>query len=57
MHMFETKDDGDIWICITCGREREEEIKANPDWEYIWDKDNPMLRCKLCGKPDYEVED
>ncbi len=57
MHMFETKDDGDIWVCVACGKEREEEIRANPDWEYIWDKDNPMLRCKLCGKPDYEVED
>ena len=54
MHLFETED-GDIWVCIACGREREEEIKAK-DWEYIFDRDDPELRCKLCGGPDYEVE-
>lgn len=55
MHLFET-DDGDIWVCITCGQEREEEIRAK-NWEYIFDKDDPVLRCKLCGGPDYDMED
>jgi hypothetical protein len=55
MHLFETEE-GDIWVCITCGREREQEIRAK-NWEYIFDKDDPVLRCKLCGKPDYEMED
>lgn len=55
MHLFETED-GDIWVCVNCGREREEEIRAK-DWEYIFDKDDPVLRCKLCGGPDYDVED
>jgi len=56
MHLFETED-GDIWVCVNCGREREEEIRANKDWEYIFDRDDPTLRCKLCGGADYEVED
>ncbi len=55
MHLFETEE-GDIWVCIVCGREREEEIKAK-NWEYIFDRDDPVLRCKLCGGPDYEVDD
>ena len=55
MHLFETED-GDIWVCVTCGREREEEIRAK-SWEYIFDRDDPVLRCKLCGGPDYEIED
>ncbi|MEA3467077.1 MAG: hypothetical protein U9R57_02505 [Thermodesulfobacteriota bacterium] len=55
MHLFETEE-GDIWVCITCGREREEEIKAK-NWEYIFDRDDPELRCKLCGGPDYDMED
>lgn len=55
MHLFETED-GDIWVCVTCGREREEEIRAK-NWEYIFDRDDPVLRCKLCGGPDFEVED
>ncbi len=55
MHLFET-DEGDIWICINCGREQETEIKEK-GWEYIFDKDDPTLRCHLCKGPDYEVED
>lgn len=54
MHLFETED-GDIWVCVNCGRDHEEEIK-NKDWEYIFDRDDPELRCKLCGGPDFEVE-
>jgi len=55
MHLFETED-GDIWICVTCGREKEAEIREK-DWEYIFDRDDPTLRCHLCKGPDYEVED
>jgi len=55
MHLFETED-GDIWICVTCGREKEAEIRAK-DWEYIFDRDDPTLRCHLCKGPDYEIED
>lgn len=55
MHLFETED-GDIWVCVNCGRDREEEIRAK-NWEYIFDKDDPVLRCKLCGGPDYDMED
>ena len=55
MHLFETED-GDIWVCVNCGREREAEIRAK-DWEYIFDKDDPTLRCHLCKGPDFEVED
>ncbi len=55
MHLFETEE-GDIWVCVHCGRQREQEIK-DKKWEYIFDKDDPELRCKLCGGPDYEVED
>lgn len=55
MHLFETEK-GDIWVCVHCGRQREQEIKAKK-WEYIFDKDDPELRCQLCGGPDYEIED
>ncbi len=54
MHLFET-DEGDIWVCVTCGREREQEI-ISLKWEYIFDKDDPELRCKLCSRPDYEID-
>ena len=43
-----------IWGCINC--RREEEIRAK-NWEYVFDKDDPVLRCKLFGGPDYDMED
>ena len=54
MHLFETED-GDVWVCVACGKEREAEIKSW-NWEHIFDRDDPLLRCKLCGRPDYEYE-
>jgi rubredoxin len=55
MYLFETID-GDKWVCITCGREQVRMIE-DEKWEYIFDKDDPTLRCSLCGQGDYEVED
>lgn len=55
MHLFETED-GDKWVCISCGREQAEMIKEK-NWDYLFDKDNPMLRCALCGQPDYDIDD
>ena len=55
MHLFETKD-GDIWVCITCGIEKEDMIKEK-GWEYIFDNHDQTLRCSLCHQPDFEIED
>lgn len=55
MHLFETKD-GDRWVCITCAQEREEMIKEQ-GWEWIFDKPDQVLRCSLCNRPDYDIED
>lgn len=55
MHLFET-DEGDKWVCITCGQEQAQLIEEKK-WEYLFDKDSPMLRCSFCGQGDYEIED
>jgi rubredoxin len=55
MHLFETEE-GDRWVCISCGKEHVQLIKEK-NWEYIFDKDNPMLRCSFCAQGDYEIED
>ncbi len=55
MHLFET-DNGDKWVCAPCGQEQAQLIEESK-WEYIFDKDNPMLRCNFCGQGDYEIED
>ncbi len=55
MHLFETEE-GDRWVCITCGQERAEIIEEK-NWELLFDKDDPMLRCVFCGQGDYEIED
>ncbi len=55
MHLFETEE-GDKWVCVHCGREREQEI-IDKKWEYIFDKEDPVLRCSLCGHGDFEYED
>jgi hypothetical protein len=55
MHLFETED-GDKWVCITCGVE-EEAMISEKKWEWCFDKHDQTLRCSLCGHPDYEIED
>ncbi len=55
MHLFETKE-GDKWVCVACGQQQAKFIE-DEQWEYIFDQDNPMLRCSLCGQGDYEIED
>ncbi|WP_163340619.1 hypothetical protein [Desulfopila sp. IMCC35008] len=55
MHLFETEK-GDKWICPFCVKEQEEKIKEYK-WEYIFDSDDPVLRCFLCGKGEYDYED
>jgi hypothetical protein len=54
MHLFETKD-GDRWVCITCAEEKKETIQEN-GWEWILDREDQVLRCVLCGHPDYDFE-
>jgi hypothetical protein len=55
MHLFETEE-GDKWVCIACGIEQAQSIEEK-NWEFIFDKDDPMLRCSFCGQGDYEIED
>lgn len=55
MHLFETEE-GDKWVCITCGVEEEAMIK-DKKWEWIFDRHDQTLRCSLCGHPDYDYED
>jgi hypothetical protein len=55
MHLFETEE-GDKWVCVACGLEQAQLIEEKK-WEFIFDKDNPMLRCSFCGQGDYEIED
>ncbi|MGL1931518.1 MAG: hypothetical protein OCC45_07115 [Desulfotalea sp.] len=55
MHLFETEE-GDKWVCITCGMEKEDMIREKK-WEYIFDNGDQTLRCALCGQPDFEIED
>jgi len=55
MHLFETKD-GDKWVCAYC-RKEQQQLLEDEKWEYLFDKEEPMLRCSLCGHPDFEVED
>ena len=55
MHLFETEE-GDRWVCVSCRNEKAERIEHD-QWEWIFDKHDPVLRCSICGHPDYEVED
>ncbi|BCL60850.1 hypothetical protein [Desulfomarina profundi] len=55
MHLYETEE-GDKWVCITCGVEEESMIREKK-WEWIFDRDDPTLRCALCRRPDYDYED
>ena len=55
MHLFETEK-GDRWVCIHCGVEEKEMIEEKK-WEYIFDREDQTLRCSLCGKGDYDIED
>ncbi len=55
MHLFETEE-GDKWVCIACGQEERKAIE-DKGWEYIFDRDDPELRCVLCGNGDFEYED
>jgi len=55
MHLFETKE-GDVWVCVTCG-EKESKMIVEQDWEWIFDKDDPMLRCSICKGPDFDYDD
>jgi len=55
MHLFETEE-GDKWVCITCGVEQEEMITAKK-WEWIFDRNDQTIRCSLCGHPDYDIDD
>ena len=55
MHLFETEE-GDKWVCITCGAEEEAMIKEK-GWEWIFDRHDQTLRCALCGNSDYDFDD
>ncbi len=55
MHLFETPE-GDRWVCTLCGQEKQDYI-IGEGWEYIFDKDDPVLRCVLCGHGDFDYED
>ncbi|MCP3889671.1 MAG: hypothetical protein GY702_12470 [Desulfobulbaceae bacterium] len=55
MHLFETEE-GDKWVCITCGEEKKDMIMEKK-WEWIFDKHDMVLRCALCGHPDFDFED
>ncbi len=55
MHLFETEK-GDRWVCIVCGEEQQEMIREKK-WEHIFDRDDQTLRCSLCGKGDFDIED
>lgn len=55
MHLFETEE-GDKWVCLTCGVEQEEMIVAKK-WQWIFDRNDQTIRCALCGHPDYDFDD
>ncbi len=55
MHLYET-DQGDKWICPTCLKEEAEMIESKK-WEWIFDKNDPVLRCSLCKRPDFDYDD
>lgn len=55
MHLFETEE-GDKWVCITCGVEEHSMIE-DKKWEWIFDRHDQTLRCALCGHPDYDYDD
>ena len=55
MHLYETEE-GDKWVCITCGIEEEAMIKKE-EWKWIFDKGDQTLRCSLCNRSDYDFED
>ena len=55
MHLFETEA-GDQWVCITCIKEQEEMIQEKR-WEWILERPDQVLRCSICGHPDYDIED
>jgi hypothetical protein len=55
MHLFETKE-GDKWVCVACRFEQADKIEREK-WEWLFDKYDQILRCTICGHPDYEIED
>lgn len=55
MHLYETEK-GDRWVCIHCAEEEREMIEEK-QWEHIFEKHDQVLRCSICGKGDYDVED
>ena len=55
MHLFATED-GDKWVCITCGI-KEETMISEKKWEWCFDQHDQTLRCSLCGHPDYDFDD
>lgn len=55
MHLYLTHQ-GDKWVCITCQEEEAEMIK-DKNWEWLFEKVEPTLRCALCKRPDFEFDD
>lgn len=55
MFLFETEE-GDKWVCKFCCQEQEESIKEKK-WEFIFNNDDPVLRCALCGQGEFDYED
>lgn len=55
MHMFETEK-GDIWVCNYCADEKSDIIEKE-EWEWIFEKEDPILRCSQCGHGDYDYDD
>ncbi len=55
MYLFETEA-GDKWVCLACVQEHEQKI-LQKRWEFIFEKDEPELRCAFCGRGDFDFED
>jgi len=55
MRLYETEN-GDRWVCIYCQKEEATMIEEKK-WEVIFDRDEPLLRCFLCKKPDFDFDD
>ncbi len=55
MYLFETAE-GDKWVCVNCVQEKEQEI-LQKRWEFIFEKNEPELRCGICGHGDFDFED
>lgn len=55
MHLYETEK-GDRWVCIVCA-EVEQQMIEDKGWEHIFEEEDQTLRCALCGKGDYDVDD